>query len=234
MEKPITTLFMLISVDGKISTGAIDDRDTDKDYKRIAGIKEGVGQYYDLEKQTDRFSLNTGKVMAKIGVNTDKNPIHCPDVTFVIIDDSFLTREGVENLCSNLKELILVTHNAVHPAFGVERENLKIIKYEGEIDFVDLFQKLKKEHGVDRLTIQSGGTLNAVLLRKGLIDKLSVVVTPCLIGGKDTPTLIDGVSLVSEEDLKYIKILKLEKADVLENSFLHLQYSVNSNTEVSI
>ncbi|MCI9154765.1 MAG: deaminase, partial [Ruminococcus sp.] len=29
MDRPITTLFMLMSVDGKISTGAVDDLDVD-------------------------------------------------------------------------------------------------------------------------------------------------------------------------------------------------------------
>ena len=31
MDRPITTLFMLMSVDGKISTGATDDLDVDKE-----------------------------------------------------------------------------------------------------------------------------------------------------------------------------------------------------------
>lgn len=54
MNKPITTLFLLVSLDGKISTGAVDERDTDTDYRIIKGIKEGVQQYYDIEKTTDR------------------------------------------------------------------------------------------------------------------------------------------------------------------------------------
>jgi len=50
MDKPVTTLFMLMSVDGKISTGNVDDRDVDKDFPRVIGIKEGLKQYYDIEK----------------------------------------------------------------------------------------------------------------------------------------------------------------------------------------
>lgn len=232
MNKPITTLFLLVSVDGKISTGAVYSRDVDTDYKLIKGVKEGLHQYYEIEKTTDFFSLNTGKVMAKIGVNTDKNPIHCPGVTFVIIDNEHLDFNGIKNLCDNLKELILVTNNSSHPALKSNLGNLKIIKYENEIDFVDLFNKLESQFGVDRLTIQSGGTLNSVLLRNKLIDKISIVLTPCLIGGKDTPTLIDGLSLISKEDLKQIKALKLEKVDVLKDSYLHIQYTVINETEL--
>ena len=57
--KPITTLFMLMSVDGKISTGAVDELDVDREFPRINGKKEGVYQYYEIEKTTDLWSLNS-------------------------------------------------------------------------------------------------------------------------------------------------------------------------------
>ncbi len=38
MNRPITTLFMLMSVDGKISTGATDDLDIDKDFPKSRGF----------------------------------------------------------------------------------------------------------------------------------------------------------------------------------------------------
>lgn len=56
MNRPYTTLFLLVSVDGKISTGDTDIMDTDKDYKLINGVKEGNKQYYDLEQETDLHS----------------------------------------------------------------------------------------------------------------------------------------------------------------------------------
>jgi len=39
MARPITTLFMLESLDGKISTGNNDSLDVDKDFPRIDGFK---------------------------------------------------------------------------------------------------------------------------------------------------------------------------------------------------
>ena len=36
MNRAITTLFMLMSVDGKISTGASDELDVDKDFPELA------------------------------------------------------------------------------------------------------------------------------------------------------------------------------------------------------
>ena len=60
MERPITTLFMLMSVDGKISTGATDELDVDKDFPKIAGVSEGLHQYYEIEQTTDFDIVNIG------------------------------------------------------------------------------------------------------------------------------------------------------------------------------
>ena len=65
MERPVTTLFMLMSVDGKISTGSTDNMDVDKDFPKIDGLKEGLHQYYELEQETDLWSFNTGRVQEK-------------------------------------------------------------------------------------------------------------------------------------------------------------------------
>ena len=69
MNRPITTLFMLMSVDGKISTGSSDELDVDKDFPKIVGVMEGLHQYYEIERSTDLWSFNTGRVQVKMGVN---------------------------------------------------------------------------------------------------------------------------------------------------------------------
>ncbi|HRO64669.1 MAG TPA: dihydrofolate reductase family protein, partial [Candidatus Dojkabacteria bacterium] len=110
----------------------------------------------------------------------------------------------------------------------LENDNLEIIFYESEVDFKDLFARLRNDYKAERVTIQSGGTLNSVFLRKGLIDRVSIVVAPCLIGGKDTSSLIDGDSLISEADLKNIKSLTLESVKQLRDNYLHIIYNVNN------
>ena len=49
-NRPVTTLFMLMSVDGKISTGAADELDVDRDFPTITGLREGLHQYYEIEQ----------------------------------------------------------------------------------------------------------------------------------------------------------------------------------------
>lgn len=51
-NRTINTLFMLMSLDGKISSGNNDELDADKDWCKIDGVKEGLNQYYEIEKTT--------------------------------------------------------------------------------------------------------------------------------------------------------------------------------------
>jgi 2,5-diamino-6-(ribosylamino)-4(3H)-pyrimidinone 5'-phosphate reductase len=223
-----------MSVDGKISTGNIDDRDIDGDFPKIEGIKEGLKQYYEIEQTTDTFSMNSGRVMSKVGANIKKEIVNKTNVSFIIIDNKpHLNNVGIEYFIKMSKTFYLVTNNKNHPVFQYkEVENICIIYYEEKIDFENLFEQLKNKYGIETMTIQTGGTLNSVLLRKQLIDKLSIVVAPALIGGKDTSTLIDGESIQTFEDLKKIKALKLIENKTLSDSYINLKYEIINKTKI--
>ena len=225
MNRPITTLFMLESLDGKISSGANDNFDADKDFPQIAGVKEGLHQYYELEQETDLFSLNTGRVMAKIGVN-DKKEYHdkIEAVTFVIIDNKpHLNENGIDYLCHWVGKVILVTTNKEHPAFNTRYENLDILLYD-ELDLNRLLEDLYSKYNAERLTIQSGGTLNGLFVRNKLIDYVNIVIAPIIVGGKDVPTLVDGETIKDESELNKLLPLELLECNRLENSYIELKY----------
>ena len=130
--RPITTLFMLSSVDGKISTGATDNLDVDKDYPKIDGVKDGLYQYYEIEQTTDLWSLNSGRVQAKIGVNESALP-NKTVVSFVLIDNVHLNEKGIKYFVALSKEFVLITTNKNHPAFSIQADNLHII-YQEKLD----------------------------------------------------------------------------------------------------
>ena len=224
MERPITTLYMLMSVDGKISTGATDDMDVDKDLPEVRGVREGLHQYYEIEQTTDLWSFNTGRVQAKMGVNDKPYPDKIP-VSFVILDNHHLTEHGVRYFCELSKEFVLVTQNAEHPAFGIDADNRHII-LQKELSLADMLKTLKSDFGCERITIQCGGTLNGLFLREKLFDYIDIVVAPVLIGGKDTATLIDGESLCDRNDLDKLGALQLIECIQLEDSYIRLRYKV--------
>ena len=224
MDRPMTTLFMLMSVDGKISTGSTDALDVDRDFPAIDGLKKGLHQYYEIEQTTDLWSFNTGRVQAKLGVNQKAFSPKMP-VSFVLVDNRHLTDHGVRYFCAKAKQLVLITTNRDHPAFGVEEDNLHIL-FQERLCLGDAFKRLKQDYGCDRLTIQSGGTVNGLLLREKLIDAVDIVIAPALIGGRDTPTLIDGASLTSPAELTKLGVLQLIECAALQDSYVRLRYRV--------
>ncbi|MCR0201477.1 dihydrofolate reductase family protein [[Clostridium] innocuum] len=224
MDRAVTTLFMLMSVDGKISTGSSDELDVDKDFPNISGVKEGLHQYYEFEQMSDLWSFNTGRVQKKMGVNEEDFPAKSP-VSFVLLDNHHLTEHGIRYFCQLSKEFVLITQNPAHPAFLVKEDNLHIIMQD-TLDLAGALKILKEDYGCSRLTVQSGGTLNGLFLRNKLLDYIDIVVAPILIGGKDTATLIDGASITSVDDLHALGVLKLEACDVLKNSYIRLRYKV--------
>jgi 2,5-diamino-6-(ribosylamino)-4(3H)-pyrimidinone 5'-phosphate reductase len=229
MNRPITTLFMLESLDGKINSGSTDLLDVDRDWKTITGVKEGLHQYYEIESNTDLFSLNTGRVMEKIGINTRSDEPEKIPCSFIIIDNKpHLNENGIDYLCRWVNKLYLVTTNKSHVAYSLKDkyDNLVIMEYDN-LDLNLLMTDLYTKYNVDRVTIQSGGSLNKLFLENNLFDYIHVVVAPILVGGSETSTLIDGKSITTPSELNKLKSLTLINCKVLEDSYIELEYKVN-------
>ena len=196
---------------------------------QIDGVKEGLHQYYELEQETDVFSLNTGRVMAKIGVNDRKEYHEKIDVvTFVIIDNKpHLNENGIDYLCHWVGRLLLVTTNKNHIAYSLKDkyDNLEILYYE-TLNLAQLLEDLYSKYNAENLTIQSGGTLNGLFVRNKLIDFVNIVIAPIIVGGKDVATLVDGDSITDKSELSKLMPLKLLECNQLKDSYIQLKYEV--------
>jgi len=176
--------------------------DFDQDFPNIDGLRQGLQQYYDIEQMTDLWSLNSGRVQVKMGVNKKDMPAKTP-VSFVLIDDYHLTEHGVRYFCDNLH-----------------------IIYQSELELHALLKQLREKFGCERITVQTGGTLNGLFLHEKLFAYVDIVVAPVLVGGRDTSTLIDGGSLTTAGELSQLGVLKLEDIQQLEGSYIRLRYKV--------
>ncbi len=57
------------------------------------------------------------------------------------------------------------------------KENAEYI-FQKELSLKDALIRLKSEYGCERITIQTGGTLNGLFLREKLFDYVDIVVAP--------------------------------------------------------
>jgi riboflavin-specific deaminase-like protein len=98
-----------------------------------------------------------------------------------------------------------------------------------ELDFAAALRWLRQRWNVRRLLCEGGGELNAALFRAGLVDELHLTICPRIFGGRDAPTLADGVGV---DELAEGARLKLKSMKRIEGD-LFLVYAVRGQSRSS-
>jgi 2,5-diamino-6-(ribosylamino)-4(3H)-pyrimidinone 5'-phosphate reductase len=102
-----------------------------------------------------------------------------------------------------------------------ERKIAAIVTGSDRIDVRAAMEVLKRDYDVATVRVDSGGTLNSVLLNSGLVDELSVLIHPFLAGGQPDPTLFDPVKagMLSSQ-----VPLVLQNSEVLDQGIIWARY----------
>jgi len=97
-------------------------------------------------------------------------------------------------------------------------EKILTTNQKGSINWEQVFQELSIL-GIKKLAVLGGGELVAALFANQLVKELWLTICPVIIGGKNSPTPVDGLGLTSKQ-----KLCLLETKVVGSEIFLH--YSV--------
>ncbi len=71
--------------------------------------------------------------------------------------------------------------------------------------------------------VDSGGTLNGALLREGLVDEVSVLIHPYLVGGTTPGSMFRATDLKKDDDVIRLSLIAVEKA---KDNIVWLRYKV--------
>ena len=104
-----------------------------------------------------------------------------------------------------------------------ERHIDYIVAGEDRIDFAHVLDVLNSEYGVEVVRADCGGTLNGVLLRAGLVDEVSLLIHPSLVGGTSPKSMFRAPDLQSPDGVIPLRLSHLER---LENDSVWLVYEV--------
>ena len=80
----------------------------------------------------------------------------------------------------------------------------------GGVDLAAALGTLRAEHGVRSILCEGGPTLNAELLRAGLVDELFLSVAPKLVGGAGALTIVAGAAMPEPVELELVWVLEHE------------------------
>lgn len=91
--------------------------------------------------------------------------------------------------------IILTTQRATSARLKALRLVADEVKLFGskELNFVRALSWLRETWGVKRLVCEGGGEVNDALFRANLVNELHLTVCPKIFGGREAPTISDGV-----------------------------------------
>jgi riboflavin biosynthesis pyrimidine reductase len=94
-----------------------------------------------------------------------------------------------------------------------------------EVDLALAFETLSRELGIRNLLIEGGGGANGAVLRAGLLDELSLVISPAIDGSTGAPTVFNS----GDVDLgpAPIESMTLASHQVLDGGAVWLRYKMS-------
>lgn len=133
----------------------------------------------------------------------------------------FAAVDGRGRLRSGMKEfpgwdgwhvLHLVAHGAPpeYLAFLRRLEIPYLIEGQQHVDLARILERMKAALGVERVVLTAGSRLNGALLRAGLVDEISLVLLPAVIGGTTTPALFNSPDLGPGEWPTRVRLISVQ------------------------
>ncbi|NLX49053.1 MAG: 5-amino-6-(5-phosphoribosylamino)uracil reductase [Methanospirillum sp.] len=92
----------------------------------------------------------------------------------------------------------------------------------GRVDLPLLMRRLVEDYGVRRMMVEGGPTLNWHMLHHRLVDEIRLIHLPFIVGGEDTPSLVGGMRIESEDEMIRLSL----KAHYLCGTNLVTEYDV--------
>jgi len=212
MKKPFVFINVAASADGKIS---------DESRRQVR-----ISCKADL-KRVDVLRATSDAVMVGIGTVLSDNPkltVKAGDLIAlrmrrgksrqplrVVVDSRCRVPLDAEVLSGEAETLVAVSHAADEEKVRLvaEKDNVEVVRIgKDRVDLPALMEYLN-EKGVERLMVEGGATLNHAMLKERLVDEISIYYGSMIIGGKLSPTVVDGYSFETPLKLELVECRRL-------------------------
>ncbi|MBM3896733.1 MAG: 2,5-diamino-6-(ribosylamino)-4(3H)-pyrimidinone 5'-phosphate reductase [Thaumarchaeota archaeon] len=209
--RPYVILSAAASLDGKIATKSGDSRfSSTKDKARV----------YRLRATVDAILVGKNTVKRDDPILTvhqvkGKNPIR------IILDSraTISTKSRIIKTCNKIPTIIAVSKKASNKNLEkLQKFPLRIIVSGNNIVNIKKLLKTLWKLKIKKILVEGGGTVNWEFVNQNLFDEIIVTVTPFLVGGDDSVSIIKGKGfskITKSRKLRLKKILRLKNEVVL-------------------
>lgn len=204
--RPFIHVNCAMSADGKIAG-------SNRKQVRISS-DEDKQRVKNLRRQYDAILVGIGTVLADDphltvkGASYEENPIR------IVIDPHGRTPHEAL-VVNDAAPTIILTDDYCEKTW----DNADVIRCGTPLDLEFAMDSLAKA-GIESILVEGGGETIASFFRKGMVDRYTVFVGSMIIGGRISPTPVDGDGWIAEGGIG----LELKSSEVLGNGVL-LTYS---------
>jgi len=209
-SRPHVILSAAISVDGKIATKTGDSNLSSKiDKIRVHKLRSKVDAIL-----IGQNTLRRDDPILSVRYAKGRNPIR------IILDSrgKISSKSKIIKTCNKIPTILAVSKN-------ISNKNLQrlkkypleiIIGGENKVNLKQLLKQLEKRK-IKKLLLEGGGTVNWEFIKQGLFDEIIVTVTPFLIGGAKSISLVQGLgfSKISKSTKLKLKKIKQQKNELV-------------------
>ena len=173
---------------------------------------EDIKRMYELRNSCDAVIIGIGSVLSDNPKLTVKekyvlkpnNPIR------IVLDSKCRTPTGYLVVDNKSKTFIVTTEKSSN----IYGDNVEIIQCKkdgsGKVDLRELLYLLYKR-GIRKIMVEGGGTVIWNFLINSLVDDIFVYVAPIVIGGRATPTMVEGEGIKNENCLVKLDLITYDK-----------------------
>jgi len=204
-SRPYVVLNAAMSIDGKIATYTGDSRmSSPADLRRVHRLRASVDGIMvglrtllrDDPKLTVKFAR--GRKPHRIIVDSNaQTPL-----------TSYVVRTARE-----IPTIVAVTSRAPKNRIeSLERRGVRVsVCGKGPLVSVKILLQTLRKLGIQKILLEGGGALNWSMLSSGLVDEVSVAITPTILGGEKAVSLVEGKGVGLVKDAVKIKLLRTAK-----------------------
>jgi 2,5-diamino-6-(ribosylamino)-4(3H)-pyrimidinone 5'-phosphate reductase len=209
----------------------------------ITGYKSNMMLYYQISQAYHTDMVFVGSATAKKGLEmfldnipkenqedfiqpTSEEKLENP---YWLIPDSkgiLMNLLHVYRKSSFCRDVIILTNNSTPKAYIdylKKRNYLVLHSHTNNTDLKKILPEIKNRFKVETLLTDSGGILNSILLEQNMIDEISLLISPNLIG-ETTKNLFRSLKTKENTPIN----LELLEVRALTNSYLHVRYQIGA------